>query len=74
MDARFQAHGMAFAIYRLFLQRGQQSFSQLLPAMGRVNKHPFHLANPLFAEHDRPAADGLALRIANKKRNNRLRR
>ena len=74
MDTRFQAYGMAFAIYRLFLQRRQQFFPQLLAAMGRMNKHPFHLANPLFTEHDGPTADGPVLPIADNERDDRRRR
>ena len=66
MDAGLQAQSMAVALPRFLLQGRQQLFSQLLSAVLRIDIDPLHLAKTFSAEDDSPAANGFALRTANR--------
>ncbi len=74
MDTGLQAQGMAVALTRFRFQRRQQLFSQLLAAVLGIDIHPLHLAKAFLTEDNSPAANGLALRAADRQGDDRLRR
>lgn len=74
MDTGLQAQGMAVALTRFRFQRRQQLFSQLLAAVLGIDIDPLHLAKAFLTEDNSPAANGLALRAADRQGDDRLRR
>ena len=74
MDTGLQAQGMAVALTRFRFQRRQQLFSQLLAAVLGIDIHPLHIAKAFLTEDNSPAANGLALRAADRQGDDRLRR
>ncbi|STW39238.1 Uncharacterised protein [Klebsiella pneumoniae] len=74
MDTGLQAQGMAVALTRFRFQRRQQLFSQLLAAVLGIDIDPLHLTKAFLTEDNSPAANGLALRAADRQGDDRLRR
>ncbi len=65
---------MAVALTRFRFQRRQQLFSQLLAAVLGIDIDPLHLAKAFLTEDNSPATNGLALRAADRRGDDRLRR
>lgn len=64
-DARFQAKRVAVTAQGFIFQRRQQHLAEMLPAMSRIDIHPFHFTGPVAVEHHGTTPDGMKLPVPN---------